>query len=69
MENRYMKLLEQLTVEQLRREASRTSAEQPDKTAMVYDQLIDRVEDFNDKLRYQRLANRFEQKAKNRETA
>lgn len=64
MNNRYMKLLEQLTVDQLQREANKTSFAQPEKTTLVYDQLIDRVEDFNEKLRYQRLSSRYESKAK-----
>lgn len=63
MNNRYMKLLEQLTVDQLQREANKTSSTQPEKTSLVYDQLIERAEDFNEKLRYQRLASRYEHKA------
>ena len=68
MNNRYMKLLEQLTVDQLQREANKTCATQPEKTTLVYDQLIDRVADFNEKLRYQRLSNRYESQAKEYET-
>ena len=64
MDNRYMKLLEQLTVEQLHREAVRTSEQDPGKTSLVYDQLIERAEEFNEKLRFQRLASRYENKAK-----
>ena len=60
MENRYINILSRLTVDQLEREARRVRDVNPRKAALVYSELIDKAEDFNDKLYYQQLADRFE---------
>ena len=60
MENRYINILSRLTVDQLQREARRVRDVNPRKASLVYCELIDKVDDFNDKLHYQQLANRFE---------
>lgn len=60
MENRYINILSRLTQEQLEREARRVRDVNPRKAALVYSELIDKAEDFNDKLYFQQLADRFE---------
>lgn len=64
MENRYINILSRLTREQLEREARRVRDVNPRKAALVYSELIDKAEDFNDKLYYQQLADRFESLSK-----
>jgi hypothetical protein len=59
-----MSLLEKMSVEQLQSEASNVRLADPEKAAVVYGHLIDRVEDFSEKLRYQRMAARFERSSK-----
>lgn len=60
MDNKYLKLLNSYTLEQLQREARDVRDEEPEKAAMVYDELMERVSDFSAKLRYQRLAECYE---------
>lgn len=59
MDNKYLNLLEKMTLDQLHAEVQATRLIEPDKTASVYEHMVDRVEDFNDKLQYQRLASRY----------
>jgi hypothetical protein len=56
-----------MSIPQLKSEANLTRSVEPQKTAAVYNHLIDRVDDFTDKLHYQRLANRFERNGAERE--
>lgn len=64
MNNKYLQLLEKMSLDQLHTEVQATQLLEPDKTAVVYDHLVDRVEDFNNKLQYQRLATRYQQQSK-----
>lgn len=63
MNNKYLQLLEKMSLDQLHTEVQATQLLEPDKTAVVYDHLVDRVEDFNNKLQYQRLATRYQQQS------
>ena len=66
MENRYINILARLTIDQLEREARRVRDINPRKASLVYSELIEKAEDFTDKLYYQGQANRFESLAKPR---
>lgn len=64
MNNKYLQLLEKMSLDQLHAEVQATQLLEPEKTAVVYDHLVDRVEDFNNKLQYQRLATRYQHQSK-----
>lgn len=65
MDNKYLNLLEKMTLDQLHAEVQATRLLEPEKTASVYEHMVDRVEDFNDKLQYQRLASRYSNQSQN----
>lgn len=60
MNNRYLSLLEQMTLEQLQHEASQHTEKRPDIAALAYEAMMEKVDDFDEKLRYQEIATLFE---------
>ena len=59
--------LESHSLEQLLGFAETMAADDPAKTAEIYAEVVDRVCEFEEKIRYQNLADEFEKQAKGEE--